>query len=67
MVFNATFNNILAISWRSVLLVEETGIPGKNPLICRNSMTNFITKFYQIIKLIYIFQLNATPDLILTC
>jgi hypothetical protein len=24
-VFNATFNNISAISWRSVLLVEETG------------------------------------------
>jgi hypothetical protein len=26
MVFNATFNNILVISWRSVLLVEETGV-----------------------------------------
>jgi predicted component of type VI protein secretion system len=26
MVFNATFNNISAISWRSVLLVEETGM-----------------------------------------
>ena len=26
MVFNATFNNISAISWRSVLLVEETGL-----------------------------------------
>jgi len=25
MVFNATFNTILAISWWSVLLVEETG------------------------------------------
>ena len=25
MVFNATFNNILVISWWSVLLVEETG------------------------------------------
>ena len=25
MVFNATFNNIFDISWRSVLLVEETG------------------------------------------
>jgi hypothetical protein len=25
MVFNATFNNILAISWRIVLLVEEIG------------------------------------------
>jgi len=24
MVFNATLNNISAISWRSVLLVEET-------------------------------------------
>jgi len=30
MVFNATFNNISVISWRSVLLVEETGIPGEN-------------------------------------
>jgi hypothetical protein len=28
--FNATFNNILVISWRSVLLVEETGIPRDN-------------------------------------
>ena len=26
-VFNATFNNISVISWRSVLLVEETGEP----------------------------------------
>jgi hypothetical protein len=30
MVFNATFNNISAISWRSVLLMEETGMPGEN-------------------------------------
>ena len=30
MVFNATFNNISGISWRSVLLVEETGVPGEN-------------------------------------
>ena len=30
MVFNATFNNISAISWQSVLLVEETGAPGEN-------------------------------------
>jgi hypothetical protein len=29
MVFAATFNNISNISWRSVLLVEETGIPEK--------------------------------------
>jgi len=30
MVFNATFNNISDISWRSVLLVEETEVPGEN-------------------------------------
>ena len=29
MVFKATFNNISAISWWSVLLVEETGVPGE--------------------------------------
>ena len=27
MVFNVTFNNILLTSWRSVLMVEETGVP----------------------------------------
>jgi len=30
MVFNATFNNISVISWRSVLLVEETRVPAEN-------------------------------------
>jgi len=28
MVFNANFNNMSAISWRSVLLVEEIEVPG---------------------------------------
>jgi hypothetical protein len=27
MVLNATFNNISVISWRSVLVLEETGVP----------------------------------------
>jgi hypothetical protein len=30
MVLNATFNNILVISLRSVLLVEETRVSGEN-------------------------------------
>ena len=30
MVFNATFSNISVISWRSVLLVEETRVPVEN-------------------------------------
>jgi len=30
MVFNATFNNISAITWQSVLLVRETGVSVEN-------------------------------------
>ena len=29
-VLSATFNNISVISWRSVILVEETGVPREN-------------------------------------
>jgi hypothetical protein len=36
MVFNTTFNNISAISWRSVLLVVETGGPGENNQPCND-------------------------------
>ena len=28
LVFNATFSNISAISWRPVLVLEEAGVPG---------------------------------------
>jgi hypothetical protein len=30
MVFNAPFNNISVISWRSALMLEETGVSGEN-------------------------------------
>jgi len=30
MMIDATFNNISAISWRLVLLVQETGVQGEN-------------------------------------
>ena len=30
MVFNGTFNKISVISWRSILLMEETGVFGEN-------------------------------------
>jgi hypothetical protein len=43
MVFNATFINISVISWRSVLLVEETGVPGKKPPTCHKPLINFST------------------------
>jgi hypothetical protein len=47
MVFNATFNNISAISLRSVLLVEETDVPGENhqPVInhCKTLSHNIVS------------------------
>ena len=42
MVFNATFSNISVISWLSVLLVEETRVPGEN------HRTQVTDKLYQI-------------------
>jgi hypothetical protein len=41
MVFNATFNNISIVSWRSVLLMEETGVPGEN-----TNLTQVTDKLY---------------------
>ena len=43
MVFNATFNNILVISWQLILLEEETECTWRKPLTCHKSLTNFIT------------------------
>jgi len=36
MVLNATFNTISAILWRSVLLVEDTEVPGENDQAAAN-------------------------------
>ena len=41
-VFNATFSNLSAISWRPVLVVEETGIPREPPTMGKQ-LVNFIT------------------------
>ena len=42
----ATFNNISIISWRSVLFVEETGVPGENHRPARKSLTNYHIMLY---------------------
>ena len=38
MVFNATFDTISVILWRSTLLVAETRVPGKKPPTYHNSL-----------------------------
>jgi hypothetical protein len=42
LVLYVTFNNILVIAWRSVLLVEEARSTQRKPPTCRKSLTNFI-------------------------
>jgi len=46
MVFNATFNNILVILWRSALLVEETGYRSTQRKLptCRKSLTIIVNQ-----------------------
>jgi len=43
MVFNATFNNISAISWLQVLLVEETCVPGEKHQPTTNLSHNVVS------------------------
>ena len=55
MVFNATFNNISVISWRSALQAEETGVSGENH---HNSQTNFL--YYSSIVAILSLRVHRT-------
>jgi len=46
-VFNTTFYTIAVISWRGVLLVEETVVPGENNQSCASHWN----KFYHFIEI----------------
>jgi hypothetical protein len=48
MVFNVTFNNISVISWLSVLLVEETRVPGENHRRPASSQTKHHIILYRV-------------------
>ena len=48
MVFNATFNNISVISWKSVLLAKETGAPGENH---RSAASHWQTLLHNVVHL----------------
>jgi hypothetical protein len=51
--FNATFNNISVLSWWSVLLAEDTKLPGENSrCITRHSSFFFMLSQSQIILIL---------------
>jgi hypothetical protein len=48
MVFNATFNNISVILWRSVLLVEETRVSGETTDLSQVTDKLYYIMLYQV-------------------
>jgi hypothetical protein len=57
MIFIATFNNISAISWQSVLLVEEIGVTGETHRQTLSYNVNFPKEFIRTVHV----QKTETP------
>jgi hypothetical protein len=60
-VFHTTFNNISAISWQSVLMVEESGVPRENH---RSAASHWQTLSHNVVSRIHTQQVGV--DLIIT-
>jgi hypothetical protein len=66
MVFSDPFNNISVISWRSVLLMKETGVPGENyrpatshrQTLSHNVVSRTPKEFFFIISVILVVRLK---------
>ena len=60
MVFNPAFNNISVKSWWSVLLVEETGVPGENH---RHTASHWQTQSHNVVSSTHRHELGSNSQL----
>ena len=67
MVFNATFNNISAISWWSVLLVEETEVPEKTTDLSQVTDKLYHVMLYRVHLACVDYKLTALVDIYNDC
>ena len=67
MMFSATFNNILDIWWRSVLLMEETGVPYSITYCCIEYALPYFTMLYQVYPTLSHNVLSSMPYFIAYC
>ena len=59
MLFYATFNNISVMSWWSVLLVEETGVPGE---IHRHVASHWQTLSHNAVTSVLLHELDSNSQ-----
>ena len=53
MMFKATFNKISVISWRLVLVVEETGVPGESHRPVASHWQLYHIMLYRLCSMVY--------------